>query len=418
MKTAVIIASAGFRNFHFDLLKAPEKVRFIGLFTEQDIVNMPESQLRRFHQVHVVPCGVKDPSPLLCPLVDLNAARSIIRGLLTETKREDLTVNTQFEYDVLLASQLRSEFGLQGPKYEDILPFRDKYLMKEKLVAKGVRVPKFGRYEPARFSRDPAAYFRHITAEVGLPFVLKPVDSAGADGVHKISSWSDFEALRGDFGRGYEYEEFIQGTMYSVNIISKDRKTVFGGVTEYLVNSFDVQAGKVNADINLIDHDPWVARMVRFAESALDALGWPDGASHLELFLTDQDELVFLEVAARFKGLAGLAAMERHYGIALTNLSFELETGIESRPYDQEQVYCFDGVLPKRGGVIERLIEPQAESEYKMTWKVRPGDVTDQTDSLQANAGTFLMWNKDYEALYRDFKRLAHYEPIVYRPRA
>jgi len=418
MKTAVIIATAGFKNFHFDLLKAPENVRFIGIFTEQDVVNLPESLRRCFHQVHVVPCGVKDPSPLVCPLVDLEAARAIIRGLLTETKLEELSVHTHYEYTVLLASQLRSEFGIRGPKYEDILLFRDKCVMKEKLLEKGVRVPKFGRYAPELFSRDTAVYFRQITAEVGLPFVLKPTDSGGADGVYKITSWSDFDALRGDFGRGYEYEEFIQGTMYSVNIISKDRRTIFGGVTEYLVNSFDVQAGKVNADINLIDSDSRVARMVRFAESALDALGWPDGASHLELFLTAQDELVFLEVGARFKGLAGLAAMERNYGIALVNLSFELETMIESRPYEQEQVYCFDGVLPKKTGVIEHLIEPQSESEFALTWKVQPGDVVDQTDSLLANAGTFLMWNKDYEALYRDFKRLADYQPIAYQPRA
>ena len=414
MKTAVIISTRGFGSFRFNLLKEPANVRFIGIFSEQDSANLTESHRQQFRQIHVVPCGVNDPSPLLCSLVDIDAARAAIRAILKETKLEDLSIHSYDEQNVLLASQLRSQFGIKGPKYEEILPFRDKCMMKDRLVEKQVRVPKFGRYKPEIFARDAAGYFRQLSTEVGLPFILKPIDSAGGDGVYKISSWSDFKALPRDFGRAYEFEEFIKGTMYSVNIVSKDRKTLFGGVTEYLVNSFDVQAGKVNADINLIDHDPRVGRMVQFAELALDALGWPDGASHLELFLTDRDEIVFLEVGARFKGMAGLAAMERNYGIAFVNLSFEVETGIESQPYDQEQVYCFDGVLPKKKGVIDRLVEPRAESEFKMTWKVRAGDVVNQTNSLIANAGTFLMWNKDYEALYRDFKGLASYEPIIY----
>lgn len=415
MKTTVIISTRGFGIFRFDLLKQPESVRFVGIFSTQDVPNLTAGHRQNFHAVHVVPCGVNDPSPLLSSLVDFDAAHAVIRGLLENTPSADLSIHSYDEQNVLLAAQLRSELGIRGPKYEDILPFRDKCLMKEKLVSKHVRVPKFGRYQSALRERDSAAYFHQIASEVGLPFILKPVDSAGSDGVHKISSLGDWQTLNHDFQRGYEYEEFITGTMYSVNIVTKDRKTIFGGVTEYLVNSFDVQAGKVNADINLIDHDPRVARMIEFAESALDALGCPDGASHLELFVTNQDELIFLEVAARFKGMAGLAAMEQNYGIAFVNLSLEIEAGIASRPYDQARIYCFDGVLPKKRGVIESLVDPSCESEFKMTWKVQPGDVVDQTNSLIANAGTFLVWNRDYEVLYRDFKRLAYYEPIVYR---
>ena len=415
MHTSVIISTRGFGIFRFNLLKEPENIRFIGIFSELDVGGLPDHLRQRFHQIHVVPCGARVLSQLNSSLVDFDATRAVLSELQRETAPAELSIHSYDEQNVLVAAQLRSYFGITGPKYEDILAFRDKCVMKQKLVAKQVRVPKFGHYHVARFAADKAAYFRQIVSEVGLPFILKPLDSAGGDGVYKITSWADFETLPGDLGRGYEYEEFITGTMYSVNIISKDRKTIFGGVTEYLVNSFDVQSGKVNADINLIDHDPRVAPMIRFAESALDALGWPNGASHLELFLTAACELVFLEVAARFKGMAGLAAMERNYGVALVNLSFEAETGVESHPYDELQSYCFDGVLPKKNGVVERLVEPEAQSACKLTWKVKPGEALIQTSSLLENAGTFIMWNRDYEVLYDDFRRLASYSPIVYK---
>ncbi len=414
MKTAIAISTRGFGIFRFDLLEAPGSVRFVGIFTEQDAANLTPAQRAHYAEVHVVPCGLAEPTPMLSSLVDLDAARAVVRRVLARAPLADVSLHCYDEQNVLLAAQLRSEFGLRGAAYDDILPFRDKCLMKEKLVARGVRVPKFGRFEPAAFAAGAAAYFARIAGRVGLPFILKPTDSAAGEGVRAIASLAGFTALPDDLGRDYEYEEFISGTMYSVNIVSQGRRSVFGGVTEYLVNSFDVQAGRVNVDINLSDDDPRVARMVAFAETALDALGWPDGASHLELFHTADDELIFLEVAARFKGMAGLAAMERNYGIAFVNLAFAIETGIASRPYDRGQVYCFDGVIPKAKGVVARLVEPEIESEFEVTWKVRPGDVVDQSNSLLANGGTFLVWNHDYEALYRDFARLAGYQPIVY----
>ena len=37
MKTVVVIATRGFGVFRHDLLEEPEKVRFVGIFSEQDL---------------------------------------------------------------------------------------------------------------------------------------------------------------------------------------------------------------------------------------------------------------------------------------------------------------------------------------------------------------------------------------------
>ncbi|WP_260639240.1 rhodanese-like domain-containing protein [Streptomyces angustmyceticus] len=416
MKTAVIISTRGFGVFRHDLLVAPETVRLIGIFAERDAETLTDEQRGWFEEIHIVPCGVDDPTPMLYSLVDLDAAQAVVEKLLFSgsASPRDLTVHCYDEQDMMVAAEIRTRLGITGPKVADILPFRDKCLMKQRLREAGVRVPRFGHFEPGRFAASPAQYFDRITAEVGLPFILKPTDAAASEGVHKITNARDFGALPTDLGRAYEYEEFIEGTMYSVNIVSDAGRSVFGGVTEYLVNSLDVPGGRVNADINLVDSDPRVARMVRFAERALDALGRPDGGSHLELFHTTADELVFLEVGARFKGMAGLAAMQRNYGVAFINLAFEIESGVESRPYDGEQIYCFDGVVPKAQGTVRELVEPDLESDVEMTWKVAVGERIVSSNSLLANGGTFLVSNKDYEAAYRDFRRLADYRPIRY----
>ncbi|EST31259.1 hypothetical protein N566_20860 [Streptomycetaceae bacterium MP113-05] len=414
MKTVVVVSTRGFGVFRHDLLTAPDEVRFVGIFSEQDSANVSDAERNYFHAVHTVPCGLTDPSYTESSIVDPEAARAVVRDLANATAEGDtLTLHSFDERNLLLTAALREEFGLPGPTQAQVLPYRDKCLMKE-LVGSRLRVPKFGRFDRAAFSADRADVLKGIVAAVGLPFVLKPVDAASADGVYKVFSEDDFHALPGDLGRDYEYEEHIEGTMFSVNLVTRDGKTVFGGVTEYLVNSTEVQQGKVNADINLIDSDPRVPRMIEFAETALDALGTLDGASHLELFHTKDDELVFLEVGARFKGLAGLAAMQENYSVALLNLAFDIEAGLESRPWDGEQVYCFDGVIPKRPGIVAELVAPDVESEVEMKWKVHDGEEIAQGASLIDNGGTFLVRNRDYEVLYRDFERLAGYRPIRY----
>lgn len=414
MKTIIVISTRGFAAFRHDLVTDPAGVRFVGLFSEHDAKNVKGTLRDVFTEVHVLPCGEADATVARSSYVDPGSARRVIARIVRDPAAGEVTLHSYDERNLLLAADLRAEFGLPGLTREQVLPFRDKCLMKERLVAAGIRVPRFGRYDAAA-AADRAGYFATITGEVGLPFILKPVDGNSADGVYQIDSYDDFAAVPADLGRPYEFEEFIDGRIFSVNIVSRDRRSVCAGVTEYLVNSSAVREGRVNADINLIETDPRVDRMIAFTEQVLDALGWPDGASHLELFHTAADELVFLEVAARFKGLAGVAAMQRNYGVAMVNLALEIEAGLDSRPWPDEQVYCFDAVIPKERGVIERLVEPDIESEYEITWKVHEGQVIGQGESLGDNGGVFLVWNKDYDVLYQDYERLAGYRPIRYR---
>ncbi|NWF26501.1 ATP-grasp domain-containing protein [Streptomyces sp. PKU-EA00015] len=414
--TAVFISTRGLEAFDPALFEDPESVRLVGIFSAPDAAHLTDEWRGWFDEVHVVPTAEADPSPLLTPQIDVDAGTEIVAALLRGTSRDGLTVHTYLEQNVLGAAEIRERLGLSGPYPADVIPFLDKLEMKRRVAAAGVRAPAFGSWEPKRHRAGVRAHFDHITGRVGMPFVLKPTDSAGSIGVVTVESYDDFAALPedGELGRAYEYEEFIDGRIYSVNIISAAGKTVFGGVTEYLVNSADVAGGRVNADINLLDDDPRVARMVAFAGEALDALGRPDGASHLELFLTGDDELVFLEVGARFKGMSGLAAMQRHYGEALVNVAFGIESGVRSRRWEGEQVYCFDACMPLRAGVVGERLEPKIDSSYEMRWTVRPGDRVDGTSDLVTVGGTFLVWNRDFDALYRDFRLLAEYQPFTY----
>ncbi|MFJ4907785.1 acetyl-CoA carboxylase biotin carboxylase subunit family protein [Streptomyces sp. NPDC093249] len=416
MKTAVMIGSHGLEAFRPDLLEHPDEVRFVGMFTEPDAAQIPAPTRAFLQTEHLVPTSLPDPGRLMRPQVSPAAAEAVIGNLLRDTPAQQVTLHCQSERNMLIVARLRERFGIRGPRRTDIAPYRDKLLMKRILQDAGIRVPAFGAWEPGRYAADPPGYFEHIGKAVGVPFILKPARASGGEGVFPVASFEEFAALPQDLGTGgedaeYEYEEFLRGTMHSVNIISAGGRTLFAGASQYLVRSATTTPGLVNADMNLPDGDPRVAPMVAFAERALHALGRLDGACHMELFHTPDGELVFLEVGARFKGLAGLTAMQRHYGRALANTVFAIESGISSRPYDADRTPCFDAAFLLRRGVAARLVPPDVESRFEMRWKVRPGQRVDVTGEL---GGTFLLWNESEEALHRDFIRLADYRPVVY----
>jgi hypothetical protein len=398
-----------------DLIEDPESKRLVLIVSEPEWAATPEKVRGYFDEVHVERCAYDDPTALLNSAVEPGAARKAMKEIVEGAEPGSVTLHCYDELFMMFAAELRAEFGLSGPHPQDMLPYRDKCVMKEKLLGSGISIPRFGRFDQERYAKHRGDYFTWMVAEVGLPFILKPVDSAGSEGVYRVDTAAAFRELPESFDGDYEFEEYVTGTMYSVNLVTDQGRTIFGGVTEYLVNTIEVRQGRVNADINLHDDDPRVARMVAFAEKVLDTLGRLDGSTHLELFHTAQGKLVFLEVGARFKGLAGLAAMQRNYGAAIVNMTLQAESGIVSRPYPEAPEYCFDAVIPKRAGVIEKLNEPGLECPYEITWKVEAGEEVAATDSLFTSGGTFLVWDNDYDALYRDFYKLADYQPITYR---
>lgn len=68
-----------------------------------------------------------------------------------------------------------------------------------------------------------------------------------------------------------------------------------------------------------------------FSEKVLRALGMPDGATHMEVFIERRGEPVFPEVAARAPGLLIVPLYEREFGINMANLEFCVQMGLEPR---------------------------------------------------------------------------------------
>src|SRR5690606_23330614 len=88
-------------------------------------------------------------------------------------------VLTNWEPLVLLAARMRERWQLPGMTVDVTLGFRDKQLMKERVAAAGLRVPRSERV--TRAGADDADHQVRAAAEkVGFPLILKPIAGAGS----------------------------------------------------------------------------------------------------------------------------------------------------------------------------------------------------------------------------------------------
>src|SRR5690606_13636250 len=103
-----------------------------------------------------------------------------------------LRLVTIHEVNVLLAAKLRDQFGIPGMNFDTALLFRDKILMKQRLIGSNVRVPIFFPLSETQLEVAPTQYFQECVEKLQLPFIIKQSCLLGSTDIWRISSAADF----------------------------------------------------------------------------------------------------------------------------------------------------------------------------------------------------------------------------------
>jgi hypothetical protein len=209
-------------------------------------------------------------------------------------------VLTNWEPTVLLGARLRERWGMPGMSVETLLAFRDKELMKTKLRAAGLRVPRSSRVYNA-------TQVRAVAEEIGFPLILKPIAGAGCSDTYKVTSRVELEATLPAIGNLTEAscEEYIEGEELTFDTICRAGKPVFENVTMYRPKPLEASKNEWISPMGISIRDldqPHLAGGIALGRAVLDVLGMGDGATHMEWFLAPSGEAVFGEIAARAGG--------------------------------------------------------------------------------------------------------------------
>lgn len=209
-------------------------------------------------------------------------------------------VETLWEPLVLLAARVREAAGIAGMDYDTTLGFRDKPLMKARLQAAGVRVPRFTR-------ADTVSGVLQAAREIGYPVVLKPVAGAGTADTWRVDDEDEARAKLATMGHVPEVsvEEFIEGEEFTYDGVAIEGEPVFESIMQYHPPPLQsrTQEWISPAQVTLRDpHLPATRGGIELGRQALAALRIGTGFFHMEWFKTRSGEAVFGEIGYRNGG--------------------------------------------------------------------------------------------------------------------
>jgi hypothetical protein len=321
------------------------------------------------------------------------------------------------EPGVPLADALSERLGLPSNGSEMSPARRDKNAMSEALRSAGLRAAE------ALKTADPAEAVAWAAARGGDPVVVKPLDSAGTDGVSICKDGAAIEAaFAASLGRPNALhganeqllvQELLQGTQLFVNSISWD------GVHHV---SEVWRDNKLRAGANFIyDYEELLPRhgeqqdqVVPYVESVLDALGIRFGPAHTEVMLTATGP-VLVESGARMHGSVPDGVVDRctpsHQALtAEAYIEPESVARRAARPYELAAgAYCVmlisqhEGLIVDDAGMREVEALPSFAGTINM---LKPGNRLKRTVDLFSCPGFIYLIDPDRERLNADYDRI------------
>ena len=201
---------------------------------------------------------------------------------------------------MLMAAALRERWGMPGMSVNDVRGFRDKEIMKERVRAAGLRVPRSKR---VRTSQE----IRAAAEEIGFPLILKPIAGAGSADTYRVGNRAELTTTMALMRHIEEAscEEFIEGEEFTYDTVSIGGVPAYENVAAYLPKPIEARSNEWISPVIITVRDMYQPRLrpgVELGRKVLKALNMGDGFTHMEWFLTPKGEAVFGEIGCRPAG--------------------------------------------------------------------------------------------------------------------
>jgi biotin carboxylase len=202
-----------------------------------------------------------------------------------------------WEVMVQTAARLRERCGVQGMSVDAVEGFRDKQLMKERVAAAGLRVPRAERVRTV-------AEVKAAVERIGYPLILKPIAGAGSADTYRVDDDAGLDLALAKMRHITECscEEFIAGEEFTYDTVCIGGRPAFQNVAHYLPKPLIARTNEWISPVIITVRDlqqPKLQQGLELGHKVLSALGMGDGFTHMEWFLTPKGEAVFGEIGCR-----------------------------------------------------------------------------------------------------------------------
>merc|ERR1719356_1376159 len=330
------------------------------------------------------------------------------------------------ETGVKVADALAEHMGLRGNSIANGMENRrDKRVQQEAVKAAGLRSVRSacGR------TWDEVASF---TDTEEFPIIVKPVESAGSDGVklcHTVeAARQHFELLMssqrkcGAQGAAVLLQEFLRGKEYIVDHVSRDgvHKTTLVWVYDRRpANGGDFVCFGQQC---VLADEPVAQQLIAYTRGVLDALSVTEGATHTEVMMTPTGPCL-VEVNSRCHGAAGSWMPLAQSLTGYTQVSACVDAFLDVNAFDSlpdvpPSPFLASGQVVMTVSFQEGLIQAapgfdeirSLRSFVSLEATVHVGDQLNKTVDLFGITGMCVLVNSDAEALKSDVAAIREME--------
>lgn len=350
-------------------------------------------------------------------LLDIEEVKTTISNMMSKYKTTppDTRIICLWEDGMLVASKIRNFFNIPGLNYSQAELFRDKIKMKKALAGAQIKTPKFIDLERSRKNKLDLFYDK-LQSMLGNKFILKPKLASGSFGVKIICNYDEFIIAINEINDldQYEAETFIEGKLYQIDSVHLNNTPIFQICCETPSN-FDFQLGVPALHIPLPDDSDITIKAKELVKKVLSAFQYENGVSHLEFFVNNSQELIFLEIAARTPGSNVSPIYEGMFNFNMLNADLLIQVGsqIEIDKPKYTGKYVIGGTFPIKKGIVKNLNTPTTIGETEIQWKVKKGDLLGNCESLRNSVAKILVKNNDYINAVRDYNYLLSFDLIT-----
>ena len=209
-------------------------------------------------------------------------------------------VESNWEPTVLLAARVRELLRIPGMTRDTVLGFRDKQLMKERLVQAGLRVPHSRRCNTEAEVREAAEF-------IGFPLIIKPIAGAGSADTFRCDNPAQLDdaLARTRHVPQVSCEEFVAGDEFTYDTVCIRGEPAFENVAEYFPRPLVFRSEQWISPAQIVYRDPYRADLqggIKLGRAVLKALGMGTGFTHMEWYRKADGEVVFGEIGCRNGG--------------------------------------------------------------------------------------------------------------------
>lgn len=253
---------------------------------------------------------------------DLAQARAAVAELVRRNGPPHRIVALK-EDDLLVGARLRQEWDVPGQRPEDLLRFRDKFLMCQEIDAAGLPLPAFA----AVTGPESVLGFAEVH---GWPLVLKPRIGSSSAGVVLLTGFEDLAGL--DLtGEPLLVQAFNPHPIHHVDGVFDGQDLLCFKVSRYVNTCLGFREGAFLGSVEVDDARVNEA-VAKAATAFLAALTDEPTPFHLEVFIDPgSNGVAFLEVGARVGGAEIPFIWRDLHGYDPMRAAFDLQFGRAAR---------------------------------------------------------------------------------------